>query len=66
MKHKDYVWKTKEGVEINIKNMNDGHVLNCLTGLKEKRIYPLREKKRIKWINIFTKELRIRKYNKLL
>jgi hypothetical protein len=66
MKLSSYIWTTKDGEKLNIKDMKDSHIFNCIIGLKERRIYPLREKRRKKWIIIFNTELRIRKLKNIL
>ena len=65
MKSIQLIWTMKTGEKILVKDMKDSHLMNCILGLKERRIYPFKDNKRNKWINIFTQELRKRKYKKL-
>jgi hypothetical protein len=66
MSKKQSIWITKDGTKILVKNMTDSHILNCISGLKERKIYPLKQTKRLKWLEIFNREIRFRKYKKLM
>ena len=65
MKRTSLIWIMKTGEKILVKDMTDSHVFNCICALKQRKIYPLRDTKRNKWLNIFILELRKRKYNRL-
>ena len=65
MKELQLIWVMKNGEKILVRDMTDSHLLNCISSLKERRIYPFKDKKRNNWIHLLTQELRKRKYKKL-